>query len=70
MSDPTTPPAEPVKPGYKTTEFYLTLAGDIVALLLVSDVIKSESGLKFVALAGAIIGRVLYQISRAKAKAA
>jgi hypothetical protein len=56
------------KPGYKTTEFYLTLAGEAVAVLLASDVIQSAPALKIVALAGAIIARVLYTIGRANAK--
>jgi len=59
-----------IKPGYKTTEFWLTLASEITAVLLVSDVITSAEGLKWLAASGAILARVLYVLSRAKAKSA
>jgi hypothetical protein len=59
-----------VKPGYKTTEFYLVLAGELVAVLLASGVVESPEAVKIVALAGALTGRVLYVLGRFEAKKA
>lgn len=56
-------------PGYRTTEFWLTLAGEVVAALVVSGVFESDKAMKVLALAGAIIARVAYTVARTKAKA-
>lgn len=55
-------------PGYRTTEFWLTLAGEVVSALVVSGVFESDQALKILALAGAIIARVAYTIARSKTK--
>lgn len=57
-----------MKPGYKTTEFYLTVAATIVGLLMASGAFESGAvaqGLGVVASALAAMG---YSYSRAKAK--
>ena len=59
-----------IKPGYKTTEFWLQLAAEVTAVLLASDVIKSPEALKIVALCGALVGRIMYVISRNSQKSA
>lgn len=55
-------------PGYKTSEFWLTLAGEIVSCLVVSGVFQSNESMKVLAMCGAIISRVSYVFARYKAK--
>jgi|GEM_PF-1076351 len=56
-----------VKPGYKTTEFWLTKAAMVVGLLLA--VIPSTSpAMKYVGIAAAVLSLLGYQVTRAIVK--
>lgn len=70
MPDEITPAPAPHKPGYKTTEFWLTLAAVLVGLLMASGVIGDGSalgkGLAFIASALASAG---YSYARGIVKA-
>lgn len=75
MSDETTTtaatPAPEVKPGFKTSEFWLTTAATVVGLLMASDVIPSD-GIwpKLVGLAAGVLGALGYSVVRANIKKA
>lgn len=59
-----------MKPGYKTTEFWLTLVASLVGLALASGLIPVESEMfKIVGLAGSVLTSMGYQVSRGTAKA-
>ncbi len=62
-------PVKPKKPGYKTSEFYLTLAAQIVGLMWASGLISEgttfDKVLGFVAMALGLAG---YTVSRGLAK--
>lgn len=59
----------PTKPGYKTTEFWLTAVASLVGLTLASGLIPVDSEVfKIVGFAGAILGSMGYQVSRGTAK--
>ena len=71
MADETTPVAPaPVKPGYQTTEFWLSAAAVIIGLLLASGVIQSGGTWdKVIGLAAAALSSMGYSASRATTKA-
>ena len=57
------------KPGYKTTEFWLTVSASIVGLAFASGVFPSESaGDKFLGLAAMVLASLGYSVSRRVAK--
>ena len=63
----------PVSKGYTTTEFWMMLFSQVIALLWASGVIAPDgtsSDEKGVALAASILGSLGYAASRAKVKAA
>jgi hypothetical protein len=43
MADDTTTPAEPVKPGYRTTEFWLSAVAVLLGLAVASGIIPAGS---------------------------
>jgi len=58
-----------VKPGYKTTEFWLTLAASAVGLTLASGILPSDGeAFKIVGLAASVLASLGYTITRAKTK--
>jgi len=57
------------KPGYKTTEFWLTLVGKLVALAAALGVIPVDTVEKAVAVLGVVLGGFGYSIARGMAKA-
>lgn len=68
MSD-TTALTTTVKPGYKTTEFWLATAAMILGALFASGVISEGSQAdKILGLAASILGTLGYQVSRGLAK--
>jgi len=58
-----------VKPGYKTTEFWLTTVATIVGLVMASDIIPSD-GIwpKITGLVVALLSSLGYTVSRGVAK--
>ncbi len=70
MDTVTTPPVA-VKPGYKTTEFWLTFAATVVGLALASDVIPTDGPwAKGIGLVSAVLSSMGYAVGRAKVKGA
>jgi len=66
-----------MKPGYKTTEFWLTLLAQIIGLLTMTGVIKPEEATPYLQGGGQLVGglmtvipQIAYAFSRGKAKAA
>ena len=69
--------SETTKPGYKTTEFWLTLVTQSVGILALTGVIKPEEATSYLQGGGQIVGglmtlipQIAYAFSRGKAKAA
>jgi hypothetical protein len=59
-----------MKPGYKTTEFWLSLAAILIGVLISSDVIPVEHPIaKLLGIAASVLGALGYQVSRSLAKA-
>ncbi len=59
-----------MKPGYKTTEFWLTVAASIVGLVLASGIFPAEGEIvKIVGLAAMVLASLGYSQSRGQAKA-
>lgn len=57
------------KPGYKTTEFWLSAAASVVGLLFAAEVFPSESpGEKFLGLAAMVLASLGYTVSRGMVK--
>ena len=60
----------PVKPGYKTTEFWLTAVAFVVTIALSSGAIPTESvAHSIVTQAGTLLAALGYTVARTKAKA-
>lgn len=60
-----------MKPGYKTSEFWLTLAAVVVGLLLASGVLTdSPTALKIAAFVASALASLGYQFNRSKTKVA
>ncbi len=55
------------KPGYKTTEFWLSLVAVIIGAVLASGV-ENPAVLKIAGIAGTVLSAMGYSLSRAKAK--
>ena len=54
-----------VRPGYKTTEFWLSVAACVVGALLASGVFPAEStGMKIVGMAATTLSALGYTVSR------
>lgn len=61
----------PHKPGWKTTEFWLTLVSTVVGALMTSGLIADGSqGAKIVGLAAMVLGTMGYSVSRGMTKGA
>ncbi len=70
MTDQATTTAVAVKPGYKTTEFWLSLAATLVSTLYASGTIGDGSTWgKALALVATALTAAGYSVSRGKAKA-
>lgn len=60
-----------MKPGYKTTEFWLSLLAMLIGALFASGVVSDGSQLdKILGLASSILGQLGYAVPRGLAKAA
>lgn len=60
---------EPIKPGYRTTEFWFTTLAQIVGLLTASGAFSDDSIIaKIVGLATMALSTMGYQVSRGMAK--
>lgn len=58
-----------VRPGYKTTEFWLTVVAQAVGLVLASGVVVPGGGLeKIIGGAIMVLGLLGYQVTRAQVK--
>jgi hypothetical protein len=58
-----------VKPGYKTTEFWLTAAASIVGLVLASGILSVDGeAFRLVGLGAAVLTSLGYSVARAKTK--
>jgi len=58
-----------VKPGYKTTEFWLTMVASIIGLALASGLIPTDGEVyKIVGLAASVLTSMGYQVSRSSVK--
>ena len=69
MADETTAVAK-AKPGYKTTEFWLSAAAMIMSQLYASGVIgEGGTAAKIAALVGSLLTALGYTVARTKAKA-
>ena len=62
-------PVAPVKPGYKTTEFWLTLGATFVGLAIASGIVP-DTGMwpKIVALVVSVFAAMGYTVSRTNVK--
>ena len=61
--------SQPKKPGYKTTEFWLSLAALVLGALLASGAIGEESGTgKILAFAASALTALGYSVSRGMTK--
>jgi hypothetical protein len=56
------------KPGWKTTEFWLTLIANIVGLLLASGAITNDMVLQGLGMASMALGNLGYGMARASTK--
>lgn len=74
MSDTTTPiivQPQPVKPGWQTTEFWLSTAAKLLGILFAAGVIGAGTQLERIAgLAAAVLAQLGYTVSRGQVKAA
>lgn len=62
-------PTTEAKPGYKTTEFWLTVAASAIGLLLASGMIHAGTPIdRVVGLAASVLGTLGYTVSRGIAK--
>ncbi len=67
----TTAPATPTKPGYKSTEFWLSLAASLLGLAFSSGLIGAGgTAEKIAGLAASVLGALGYAVSRGMTKAA
>lgn len=66
----TTPEAEPapVKPGYKTTEFYLKCAAFVLTAFYASGAVTSNTALGVAGIIATMLGAIGYTVSRTLAK--
>ena len=59
-----------MKPGYKTTEFWLSVAASIVGLVLASGLFPAEGEIgKIIGLAAMVLSSLGYSASRGQVKA-
>lgn len=66
-----TKPVAVTKPGYKTTEFWLTGAASLLGILFASGVVSDGGPLaKVLGLAVTLLGTLGYAVARTKAKSA
>jgi len=66
---PTAPVAAPIKPGYKTTEFWLTTAAALVGAMIASGIIPATGPwAQVVGLLCAVLGTLGYTVARGQAK--
>lgn len=71
MADPVpTPiPADPITPGYRTTEFWLKLAAMLLTALFASGVMTNNTVLAVAGIAATILGALGYTVARTMLKA-
>jgi hypothetical protein len=68
METPALPPAA-AKPGYKTSEFWFTVASSLVGLLMASGVIRTGSSWdQIIGLIATVLTTMGYQAARTAAK--
>jgi len=57
------------KPGVKTTEFWLTLLAQVVAIVgMIAGAVQNEKWIAIVGIAASVLGKLGYDASRAKVK--
>lgn len=62
------PPAIPVKPGYRTTEFWLSLAALLLSSLFASGVLTNSTALAIAGMAATVLTAAGYKVSRTLVK--
>lgn len=67
MADETTTPA--IRPGYRTTEFWLKLAALLLTALYASGAMTNDKVLAIAGIVGTILGALGYTVSRTMVKA-
>jgi len=59
----------PIKPGYKTTEFWLTIAANVVGVLMMANIFPIDSTVgKIIGVAAMVLSSLGYTVSRSIAK--
>ena len=70
MADGTTTNTDSAKPGYKTTEFWLTLAALLLTALYASGAVSDTTNVgKVIALVSGVLGSLGYTVGRSMIKA-
>jgi hypothetical protein len=69
-TSPPDPTPTPVKPGYLTTEFYLSLAATLLTYLFASGAITSNTELAIAGMAATVLTALGYKVSRTIVKTA
>lgn len=69
MDEPTSPPT-PTKPGYQTTEFYLSLAATVLTALFASGLLTNNTALAIAGMAATVLTALGYKVSRTLVKTA
>lgn len=57
-----------MKPGFRTTEFWLTLAAMVVGSIYASGAVESDSALRILGLVSSVLGALGYTVSRGMVK--
>lgn len=57
-----------MKPGFRTTEFWLTLAAMVVGSIYASGAVESDSALRILGLVSGVLGALGYTVSRGMVK--
>lgn len=66
----TVPPAEPIKPGYRTTEFWFKLFAVLLSAAFASGALTSNTALAIAGMAAAVLTALGYTVSRTIVKIA
>jgi hypothetical protein len=56
------------KPGWKTSEFWLTMAAQVIGILLMSGAISNSAVLQGLGVAASVLTAMGYQVNRTMAK--
>ena len=59
-----------MKPGYKTTEFWLSAAAQVVSAILASGAVSGPAWLQLLGVAGTILNALGYTVTRGSVKKA